>query len=334
MTERDAQIDSFLAAQGWAGASRQPITGDASHRRYERISEGRRRAVLMDAPPDRESLGPFMLIGRYLRARGFSAPEIYAADEARGLMLLEDLGDDRYTKLIDDGFDQETLFAAAIDVLIDLHDERPSDLSIGSLDNHKLLGQVKLVIDWYMPEITGEAASEAAREAYLAAWRAVLPDAGFHGDGATPVGLVLYDYHAPNLMWLPDRQGVARVGLLDFQDAMIGPLAYDVVSLLENPRQDIEPALAEAMIARYLNRRPEIEPGEFSAAYALLGAQRTARLIGQFIRLWRRDGKPGYLDHYPRLWRRLDASLAHPALAPVAAWFEAEIPCDKRRGLQ
>jgi aminoglycoside/choline kinase family phosphotransferase len=328
MTERDAQIDGFLAAHGWAGASRAPLAGDASARRYERIAEGRRRAVLMDAPPEREALGPFMLIDRYLRSRGYSAPEIYAADEACGLMLLEDLGDRRYTELTEGGFDQETLFSAAIDVLIDLHDEAPTGLDIARLDSDRLLAQVEILIDLYLPEITGAPASDGQRAGFLAAWRAVLPLAE-----AIPTTLVLYDYHAPNLMWLPERRGVARVGLLDFQDAMIGPLAFDVVSLLENPRQDIDPALAEAMAARYLDRRPEIDRGDFRAAYAVLGAQRVTRNMGNFTRLWRHEGKPEYMDHLPRLWRLLDHSLAHPALAPVAAWFDGAIPRDKRRGL-
>ena len=326
MTERDGLIEHFLTAQGWAGASRSPLAGDASPRRYERITLGRRRAVLMDAAPGRETLGPFILIDRYLRGRGYSAPEIHAADEAAGLMLLEDLGDGLYSDLIERGGDTEALFAAATDLLIDLHDETPNDLAIVALDTERLLGQVEILVDLYLPEITGAAASDDQRRGFLAAWRAVLPL-----DDAIPRGLVLYDYHAPNLIWLPDRRGLARVGLLDFQDAMIGPLAFDVVSLLENPRQDTEPALAEAMIARYLHGRPEIDAEDFGCAYAVLGAQRATRNLGNFTRLWRCEGKPGYLDHMPRLWRLLDHSLGHPALAPVAAWFEAAIPRDKRR---
>ena len=326
MTERDGQIEVFLAAHGWADASRRPLAGDASHRRYERITSGRRRAVLMDAPPGREAVGRFMLIGGYLRSRGYSAPEIYAADEAAGLLLLEDLGDGIYTELIERDGDRRTLFAAAMDVLIDLHDETPHDLAIPALDSGRLLGQVEIFIDMYLPEITGAPATGDRRQGFLAAWRAVLPLAE-----ATPRGLTLYDYHAPNLMWLPERQGLARVGLLDFQDAMIGPVAFDVVSLLENPRQDTEPALAEAMIARYLARRPEIDARDFATAFAVLGAQRVTRNLGNFIRLWRREDKPGYLDHMPRLWRLLESSLAHPALAPVAAWFDEAIPRDKRR---
>ena len=326
MTERDGQIEVFLAAHGWAGASRRSLAGDASHRRYERITSGRRRAVLMDAPPATEPLGRFMLIGGYLRSRGYSAPEIYAADEAAGLLLLEDLGDGIYTELIERDGDRRTLFAAAMDVLIDLHGETPHDLAIPALDSARLLGQVEIFIDMYLPEITGAPATGDRRQGFLAAWRAVLPLAE-----ATPRGLTLYDYHAPNLMWLPERQGLARVGLLDFQDAMIGPVAFDVVSLLENPRQDTEPALAEAMIARYLARRPEIDARDFATAYAVLGAQRVTRNLGNFIRLWRREDKPGYLDHMPRLWRLLESSLAHPALAPVAAWFDEAIPRDKRR---
>ncbi len=325
MTDRESLIDDFLTAHGWAGASRAPLAGDASLRRYERITRGRRQAVLMDAPPGRETLGPFILIDRYLRGRGYSAPQILSADETAGLMLLEDLGDGLYTDLIDGDGDTAALFAAATDLLIDLHDETPDDLDIAALDFDRLLGQVEILIDLYLPEITGAPASDDQRQDFLAAWRAVLPLAD-----AIPRSLILYDYHAPNLIWLPERRGLRRVGLLDFQDAMIGPIAFDVVSLLENPRQDTEPALAEAMIARYLDGRPEIDADDFATAYAVLGAQRVTRNLGNFIRLWRQEDKPGYLDHIPRLWRLLDHSLAHPALAPVAAWFDAAIPFDKR----
>ena len=325
MAER---IEAFLAAHGWAEAARSPLAGDASARRYERIALDGRRAVLMDAAGGRGALEPFMLIGGYLRSRGYSAPEIYAADEDAGLMLLEDLGDGRYTELIDGGFDCETLFAAAIDVLIDLHGRTPEGLGIATLDGGRLLGQVEILIDLYLPEITGAPASDTQRDDFLAAWRVVLPLAE-----ALPASLILYDYHAPNLMWLPERQGLARVGLLDFQDAMIGPSAFDVVSLLENPRQDTDPALAEAMIARYLARRPEIDAADFASAYAVLGAQRLARNLGNFIRLWRHEGKPGYLAHLPRMWRLLDNSLADPALAPLAAWFDEAIPRHSRRSL-
>lgn len=326
MTDRDGSIEDFLAAHGWAGANRSPLAGDASRRRYERITRGRRRAVLMDAPPGREPLGPFILIDRYLRGRGYSAPEIFAADEATGLMLLEDLGDGLYSDLIERGCDTAALFAAATDLLVDLHGETPNGLPIAALDTDRLLGQVEILIDLYLPEITGAPASDDQRRGFLAAWRAVLPLAD-----AIPRGLTLYDYHAPNLIWLPERRGLARVGLLDFQDAMIGPVAFDVVSLLENPRQDTEQALAEAMIARYLERRPEIDAGDFATAYAVLGAQRATRNLGNFTRLWRHEGKPGYLDHMPRLWRLLERSLGHPALAPVAAWLDEAIPREKRR---
>lgn len=330
MTEdRNSEIDDFLKVHGWAGAKREALAGDASHRRYERIVNGQRRAVLMDAAGDPESIGPFMVIDRYLRDCGYSAPEIYAADEAVGLMLLEDLGDDLYTGLIDDGEDQRPLFAAAMDVLIDLHGTTPDGLAVPTLDSDRLIEQLDVILDWYAPEIIGAALSNTLREDFFTAWRAVLPLVA-----ALPTCLVLYDYHAPNLIWLPDRRGLGRVGLLDFQDAMIGPLAFDVVSLLENPRQDTDPALVDAMIARYLAARPEIDRQDFATAYAVLGAQRVTRNVGNFTRLWRRDGKPAYLDHLPRLWRLLDNSLGYPALAPVAAWFDAVLPPSSRRNLR
>ncbi len=324
MTDRNALIDRFLAASDWPGAARAPLAGDASFRRYERITAGRRIAVLMDAPPDHEDVRPFMAIGGYLRDRGYSAPEILAADEINGLLLLEDLGDGLYETLLPDHGDEMTLYGGAIDVLIDLHATAPA-ISAPLYDDDKMLEEVGRLLDWYLPTVAGVTADKSSRAAFFDAWRQVLPLAR-----AVPDTLVLMDYHAPNLLWLPDRAGIRRVGLLDFQDATIGPLAYDVVSLLEHPRRDVDPATVTAMKTRYLAGRPELDPAAFNAAYAVIGAQRNTRLTGTFARLWKRDGKAWYLDHLPRVWRLLEASLTHPALAPVKQWFDQAVPAVKR----
>ena len=323
--DRAARIDAFLAAAGWAGATRRALAGDASFRRYQRLADGDRAAVLMDAPPAHEDVRSFVAVDRYLAGRGYSVPAILAADEDAGLLLLEDLGDDLFDALLPDNADETTLYAGAIDLLIDLHAEPPTGLDVPRYDDARMLDEVCRLLDWYMPAIAGAEPDDACRAAFTEAWRAVLRLAR-----AVPEGLVLMDYHAPNLIWLPDRQGLARVGLLDFQDATIGPLAYDVVSLLEHPRRDVAQATVAAMKARYLAGRPEIDRGAFSAAYAVLGAQRNTRIAGTFARLWKRDGKAGYLDHLPRVWRLLEGNLAHPALAPVKAWFDDAIPANKR----
>ncbi len=329
MPDRAAEIAAFLAGNGWRGAERRQLTGDASFRRYERVFADGRRAVLMDAPPEHEDVRPFLAIARYLLARGYSAPAVLAADEAAGLLLLEDLGDDLYTGVLDAGGDEEPLYAAAVDLLVDLHRESPRGLDVPPYDDGRLHREVNLLIDWFLPEITGEPTPKAVRAAFTAAWREVFPLVR-----AVPEALVLFDYHAPNLRWLPQRAGLKRVGLLDFQDAVIGPVAYDLVSLLEDTRRDVAQATAAATIERYLAGRPEIDRDAFSTAYAVLGAQRNVRIVGTFTRLWRRDGKTHYLEHLPRVWRYIAHDLAHPALAPVRRWLDEHVAAARRGRLR
>ncbi|MFP6741256.1 MAG: phosphotransferase [Alphaproteobacteria bacterium] len=324
MNSRDALIDAFLVASDWPGAVRAPLAGDASFRRYERITLDDRKAVLMDAPPDHEDVRPFVAIGRYLRDRGYSAPDILAADEDNGFLLLEDLGDGLFETLLPDHGDEMTLYAGAIDILIDLHAMAPA-ISVPPYDDAKMLDEVGRLLGWYMPAVAGVTPDDASCADFFDAWRQVLPLAR-----QVPDTLVLMDYHAPNLLWLPDREGLRQVGLLDFQDATIGPLAYDVASLLEHPRRDVAPTTVSAMKARYLAGRPELDPEAFNIAYAVMGAQRNSRIVGTFARLWQRDGKAWYLDHLPRLWRLLEGNLSDPALAPVKDWFDHAIPADKR----
>jgi aminoglycoside/choline kinase family phosphotransferase len=330
MSERERQIVAFLAGHGWAGATRHALAGDASFRRYERLGDGDRRAVLMDAPPGHEDVRPFIAIGRYLHALGYSAPEIHAADEAAGLLLLEDLGDDLYADALAAGADQEALYGAAVDVLVDLHAARPAGRGptgpdVPAFDDARLHREVDRLVEWFLPAASGAEAPRAVRNAYSEAWTAVFPLAR-----AVPEALVLFDYHSPNLIWLPERDGLRRVGLLDFQDAVRGPLTYDLVSLLEDARRDVPEPLARAMVARYLDARPELDRAAFGAAYSIMGAQRNCRIIGTFARLWRRDGKAGYLAHMPRVWRYLEHNLTHPALAPVKRWIDDRVPPDWR----
>ena len=328
MVERQRLIAGFLEAAGWGSAERAPLAGDASFRRYERLRDGRRSAVLMDAPPPKEDVRPFVRLARHLGGLGLSAPGVLAVDAEAGLLVLEDLGDDTYTRMLAAGGDEEALYALAVDVLIHIH-RRPPDEAIPAglppYDDARLLEEACLLTDWYMPAVSGVETADAVRRAWADAWRGVFPLV--HAQSAT---LVLRDYHVDNLVWLQGREGVAACGLLDFQDAVAGAAAYDLVSLLEDARRDIDGDLAGAMLGRYLTAFPGLDRDAFSTVYAILGAQRHAKVIGIFTRLCRRDGKADYLVHIPRLWGMLERALRHPALAAVAEWLDRHVPPETR----
>jgi aminoglycoside/choline kinase family phosphotransferase len=325
--ERTRRIVEFLAAQGWGKSERRPLAGDASFRRYERLLLDGRRRVLMDAPPPQEDVRPFMVIARLLAATGLAVPAIHAADEEAGLLLLEDFGDDTYTRLLARGESERRLYELAVDLLIALHRGlTPAALAqIPPFDATRALSEVERLLDWYWPAVTGKPAAAKLRAEFEAAWREALL-LWRH----TPESLVLYDYHVDNLMLLPGRSGIAAVGLLDFQDAMRGPRPFDLVSLIDDARRDVPVDLARDLHRRYLAAFPELDAAAFEAAYAACGAERHTRILGTFTRLSRRDGKHGYLAFMPRVWRQLEARLAHPALAPLAYWFERHLPPSMR----
>ena len=328
MIERDAAVAAFLAAAGWGAATRQPLAGDASFRRYSRLLRNGATAMLMDAPPPQEDVRPFLAVAQALRDLGFSAPGSLATDVAAGLLLIEDFGDDTYTRLLARSADETELYALAVDVLTALHRRFTPEVApnLPPYDDTRLLNEAALLVDWYLPAITGEATPAALREAYLDLWRGLFPLAR-----AVPPTLVLRDYHVDNLMRIPGRNGLAACGLLDFQDAVLGPVTYDLVSLLEDSRRDIAPDLVAAMRARYLAAFPGLDHAAFDASFAVLGAQRHCKVIGIFTRLDRRDGKPRYLAHIPRLWRLVDQDLRHSALLPVKEWLDRHIPPALRR---
>jgi aminoglycoside/choline kinase family phosphotransferase len=315
MAERPLAIERFLAGHGFAGAARLPLAGDASARRYERLVGGPRAAVLMDMPPGLLDLLPFLRVGRRLREWGLSAPEVLAADAGLGLALLEDLGDRSFSRALEEGSDAALLYGAAVDLLVGLQGRPPPD-DLPVYDDAWLLREAMLLVEWYAGELDAGAVA-----GFEQIWQDLLPRARIGGDC-----LVYVDYHADNLMWLPERHGDARVGLLDFQDARKGPPAYDLVSLLEDARRDVDPALADGMIGCYLAARPEFDPTAFRAAYAILGAQRNSKILGLFSRLARRDGKPRYLALQPRVRAHLQRDLAHPATMPLRAWFARHLP--------
>lgn len=310
----------FLRSLGWGGADILPLAGDASFRRYFRVvddtGEQPRQAVLMDAPAPHEDPRPFIAIAQHLAAQGFAAPAIYGQNLNHGLVLLEDFGDARVRDHLDaQPQDEEAIYARCIRLLADLHRQAPANVPL--YDRATYQRETDLLTEWYC----SAAGVSADTDAYRAAWDAVLPLVG--QDGAPQV-TVLRDYHAENIMLINGRDDAHNLGLLDFQDALVGHPAYDLVSLLQDARRDVSPELECSMIALY-KKLAQPGPG-FDAAYAVLGAQRNAKIIGIFTRLYQRDGKPRYLDFLPRMWGLLERDLAHPALAPVAAWFDAHIP--------
>lgn len=315
-----AAAQPFLARAGWGDAQILPLAGDASFRRYFRVVDGTRRAVLMDAPPPHEDPRPFLVIARHLTGQGLTAPEILAEDLEHGLVLLEDFGDQRVREFVDADMEQEEqVYRRAVALLADLHRLPPAD--VPPYDRAVYQREAGLLTEWYCPAV----GIDVDVPGYAAAWDTVLPTV--EQDDA-PLVTVLRDYHAENIMLISGRERSYDLGLLDFQDALVGHPAYDLVSLLQDARRDVSPALEVRMIAHY--KALANPKGQFDAAYAVLGAQRNAKIIGIFTRLWKRDDKPRYLAFMPRMWNLLERDLAHPALAPVAEWFARNIPVDKR----
>ena len=316
-----AYAPAFLAAHGWAGAEIRPLAGDASFRRYFRVHRGAKTAVLMDAPPEHEDIGPFLTIAGHLLDRGFSPPRPLAVDREKGLLLLEDFGDDRVGPLLQrDPGQERQVYEDAVDVLVRLA-ALPAPDDLLPYDEAAMSREVALFTDWYCPAV----GLEPAEPSFLDAWRQVWPGV-LEAARSNPV-LVLRDYHADNLMVVP---GLGELGLLDFQDALAGHPAYDLVSLLQDARRDVAQPLEEAMIARYVRAANVVDPGLFRAHYEILGAQRNTKILGIFTRLWKRDGKAHYLPLQPRVWACLERNLAHPALAPVSDWFDRHVPAESR----
>ncbi|MXP46818.1 phosphotransferase [Altererythrobacter luteolus] len=310
-------LDSFLKSSGWAGAEVSPIPGDASFRRYFRIRDADRRAMLMHAPPPEEDPKPFLHVAKWLGQHGQRAPEIYAEDAGSGWVLTEDFGNDRMRDWLDENPQgEQAAYAAAIDALARLH-QSPA----GPFDPYDMAvyqRETDLLTEWFCPAM----GLDADHEGYRAAWKEVLaPVVERQAPGVT----VLRDYHAENIMLLnPAKDGSGEQGLIDFQDALVGHPAYDLVSLLQDARRDVSLELERQMLDRYI---ATAAPGaDFEADFARLGAQRNAKIVGIFTRLNKRDRKPHYLDFIPRVWDALERDLMHPALAPLADWFDANIP--------
>ncbi len=352
--ERIAMVRSFLDEAGFGTAERLRMQGDASTRIFERLNLDGAPAILMNAPrrPDgppvrdgrpysaiahlAEDIVPYVALAAGLRAQGFSAPAIMHADLDHGLLVMEDLGVDRVVTG-DPPAPIAARYAAAVDLLAALHGRSlPETLSVAPHLDYRLpryelttfLIEAELLIDWYLAKAGGEG-NEAMRKEFVALWSEALKPAL-----DAPATWVLRDYHSPNLLWLENRGDIARIGVLDFQDALLGPAAYDVASLLQDARVDVPESLEMTLLGQYVRTRmsqtaeqgQQFDTANFMLLYATLAAQRTTKILGIFARLERRDGKPQYLRHMPRLWNYLQRSLAHPALAPLKDWYAVNVP--------
>jgi tRNA threonylcarbamoyl adenosine modification protein YjeE len=351
--ERMAAVRSFLDEAGFGSAERHRLQGDASTRSYERLVRDGHSYILMNAPPRAdgppvrdgkpysaiahlaEDVVPFVAMAAALRMRGLSAPDIFHADTEQGLMILEDLGDERFVAG-DPPAPIEERYAVAVDVQVELHAQNLPEVlpvsphiehSLPAYDMEALLIEVELLLDWYLPRM-GANLTASARDVFIALWRDALQPAI-----DSPSTWVLRDYHSPNLIWLPEREGIARVGLLDFQDALMGPAAYDLASLLQDARVDVPEEMEINLISRYVRDRhardPDFDVAGFIRLYATMAGQRATKILGIFARLDLRDGKPQYLRHMPRIWAYLQRALAHPAQAPLKAWYDSHVPALK-----
>lgn len=361
MTDRSESMRAFLKEAGWGAAEIAPLPGDASTRRYARARLNGRLAMVMDqpqaaeapvAPADasaeqRRALGynavarlagadcaRFVAASNYLRGKGLSAPDIYFADTKQGFLLIEDLGDALYADVLSAGGNEVELYKAAADVLAVLHaqdapDALSPDKPLFAYDETALLAEIDLLTEWYFPFALGRAANEPEIAEHRALWRAALKPVL-----QTRPAFVHRDYHAQNLLWLPERKGAARAGLIDFQDAVAGSRAYDLISLIEDARRAVSPELAATTTAHYLNalkaQGQSLDYETFDREMAVMAAQRNAKIVGIFARLHKRDGKSRYLSYLPRVWSYLNRDLEHPALAELAAWYDRTIPRDIR----
>ena len=318
MADRGADLTAFLMRHGWGAADRRHLAGDASDRRYERLRLGAATAVLMDNPPGgADDPAAFSAMARHLRGLGLSAPKILAEDLARGILLLEDLGDDLFARLVTaDPTREAELYAAATDALLHMQAAPPPE-GLPDLSAKDWAEAAGFALDWYAFAAFGQ---KPDRTAFLHAMTRALQD---HADG--PRVLILRDFHAENLLWLPGRAGLSRVGLLDFQLGQMGQPGYDLVSLLQDARRDVAPDTETRMVARF-GSASGTDPQTFAAHYAVLGAQRALRILGIFARLCLVAGKPRYVPLIPRVWGQLQGNLAHPALADLRAVCDQTLP--------
>lgn len=342
---RALAIRAFLDGRGYGNAVRRHLTGDASVRAYEHIQAGGKRYVLMDSPRQppgpilahgkyyqqiahiAEDVKPFIAVGNHLVSRGLCAPAIYEMDIEQGILLIEDLGSDGV--LDENGAPIAERYRESAACLAQMHGQAfARDLPVAGdivhrvpdFDRDAMQIEVSLLTDWYLPWKRGTPASDAERRDYVAIWDALIASLA-----SAEHNLLLRDFHSPNIIWRPDADGTDRVGIIDFQDAMIGPSAYDVASLVQDARVDIPDELADSLLEHYLSLRSRdssFDRERFSRDWHVMAAQRNCKLIGLWVRLMQRDSKPFYMRHMPRTLRNLQRALSHPDLAPLRAWCE------------
>ncbi len=348
--ERLVALRAFLERTGFGGLERHRMQGDASTRMYEKILFEGGSAVLMNSPRRTdgpavrgsktysaiahlaEDVTPFVAMANGLRERGFSAPAVLEADLDYGFLILEDLGSEPIVSGTPPAPIKER-YEAAVDTLLALHGLwLPEVLPVASGIEHVIprysldafLIEAELLLDWYIP-FAGGTVSDSQRKTFTDLWRGVMLPVL-----TTEQTWVLRDYHSPNLLWLPNRKGIQRVGLLDFQDAVMGPPAYDLASLLQDARVDVPEAMELSLLTHYCRLRkyrdPHFQVVPFAETYAILATQRATKILGIFARLDRRDGKPQYLRHMPRIWGYLQRSLTHPSLASLQGWYREHVP--------
>ncbi|MBA3813598.1 MAG: phosphotransferase [Alphaproteobacteria bacterium] len=308
--EREVLREAFLEREGFAGVPLSPLPADCSKRRYFRLPS----MLLMDAPPSHESTVSFQVMADFLRDAGLTVPCIYASDHENGFLLVEDLGELTFRKAIERGLSETMLYGEVIQSLIHLHQKvTDNTITLSSFNLNLFLSGTEVYLDWY-----GLPLSPQAKEDFQGLWR----DA-YHQQPKMPHSIVMRDVMVDNLMWLPSRTGFQRCGFIDFQDGVWGPISYDLVSHLQDGRRDISPQFAKDMVELYLKAFPELNAQDFWTSYALWGAQLSTRLLGLFHRLAKRDGKPQYTVHLPRVKATLEHNLSHPSLRPIRGWFQS-----------
>lgn len=309
--------EEFLIGTNWRGAVRQPLSGDASSRSYERISKGGETAILM-IDPSSETVHRFIEVTHILSSMGYSVPKILVQNPEQGLLLLEDFGDRLFTHLLTAGSDEEKLYTLAVDFLIDLR-KQPLPVVLPFFSPSYILDQNSMFLDWYIPAQTGHQTKSNARTFYQQIWTELLKLMS-----GAPEVMLYRDFHAENILYLEDRHGIKALGLLDYQDAMTGPAAYDLVSLLQDARRDVSEEVQEKMI-QYYCLHTGVDEDRFRRSYAIMGAHRALRILGIFTRLLQRDGKKRYQAFVPRVKAHLMRNLAHPDLIALSHWLEVTL---------
>ena len=323
---RERVREAFIENLGWDQVTLKPMQADASFRRYYRLEGTTKPMLLMQDPPDRPAIPPFVMVEPYikiaehLRDIGLRTPEIHFKDIENGLLVIEDFGDDTYTQLFNKGLDPKPLYEMAVDVLVHLHKHpERNDIELPPYDGKLLADEAMLLLDWYLPAVTGKKATDEQKESFSKVWAGLFQK--FPKDQET---LVLRDFHVDNLMLPKEGKGIARCGLLDFQDAVKGQFSYDLMSLLEDARRDMPKDLKDHLYNRYMDSMgPDLDKDGFDYSFRVLAAQRHAKVLGIFVRLSVRDGKERYLQFIPHVHGLFVNAVNDPALAPLKNWFDA-----------